>query len=100
MRENYHNLKITVRVIFLFCNKIPDMKPKYPTEKNHGKMANDAITRLVSASIKKGLIKDEKELTVTSLRNKDFGKNLLGDTLLLPKGYGREHLINTHNLND
>ena len=32
MRKNYHNLKITVRVILLFCNKMPDMKPKDPTE--------------------------------------------------------------------
>ena len=63
-------------------------------------MANDAITKLVSASIKDGLIKDEKELTVSSLRNKDSGKNVLGHTLLLPKGYRREHFINTHNLND
>ena len=84
---------------------MPDMKPKDPTEilswKNSlEKMVYDAITKLVSASIKKGLIKDEKELTVTSLRNKDFGKKLLGDTLLLPERYGREHFINTHNLND
>ena len=62
-------------------------------------MANDAITKLVLASIKKGLIEDEKELTVTFGRNKDFAKELLGDTLLLPEGYGREHFINTHNLN-
>ena len=32
MRKNYHNLKITVRGILLFWNKIPDMKPKDPTE--------------------------------------------------------------------
>ena len=58
-------------------------------EKSLETMTNDAITKLVLASIKKGLIKDEKDLTVTSLRNKYFGKQLLGDTLLLPKGYGR-----------
>ena len=29
-------------------------------------MANDAVTKLVLASIKKGLIKNEKDLTVTS----------------------------------
>ena len=32
MRKNYHNLKITVRGILLFCNKMPDMKRKEPTE--------------------------------------------------------------------
>ena len=37
---------------------------------------------------------------MTPLRNKYFGKKLLGDTLLLPKAYGREHFINTHTLND
>ena len=52
-------------------------------------MANDAITKLVSESIKKGMIEEEKELTVTSLRNKGFGKKLLGNKILLPKGYGR-----------
>ena len=69
-------------------------------EKSLENMANDAITKLVSESIKNGLIKYEKELTVTSLRKKDFGKSVLGHTLLLPKGYGRENFINTHNLND
>ena len=32
MRNNHHNLKITVRGILLFCKKMPDMKPKDPTE--------------------------------------------------------------------
>ena len=74
---------------------MPDKKPKDPLEilawKNSlAIMANDAITKLVSDSIKRGLIKDEKELTVTSLRHKDFGKNGLGHILVLPKGYGRD----------
>ena len=84
---------------------MPDKKPEDPTEilswkKILENMANDAINKLVLASIKKGLIEDEKDLTVTFVRNKDFGKYLLGDTLLLPEGYGREHFINAHNLND
>ena len=79
MRKNYHNLKINVRVILLLCNMMPDMKPWDTTEilswKNLSKkMANDAITKLVFASIKKGLIEDEKDLTVTFVRNKYFGK--------------------------
>ena len=69
-------------------------------EKLSRKHGHDAITKLVLASIKKGLIEDEKDLTVTFVRNNDFGKSLLGDTLLFPNGYGREHFINTHNLND
>ena len=28
MRQNYHNLKKTVRSILRFCNNMPDMKPK------------------------------------------------------------------------
>ena len=32
MRKNYHNLKITVRGILMFCNNMPDKKPKDPTE--------------------------------------------------------------------
>ena len=95
VRQNYHNLKITVRAILLYCSEMPDIKPKNPLEiltwKNSlENMANDAISKLVSASIKNGLIKDEKDLTVTSLRNKEFGKNMLGHTILLPKVYGRD----------
>ena len=51
-------------------------------------MANDAINKFLLASIKKGLIENEKDLTVTFVRNKYFGKKMLGDTLLLPDGYG------------
>ena len=91
MRKHYHNLKKTVRGILLFCNKMPDMKPKDSTEilscKNSlEKMANDAITKLVSESIKKVLIEDEKELTMTSLRNKDFGKKCVRSHTLIAKG--------------
>ena len=50
-------------------------------EKSLENMANDAITKLVLASIKKGLIEDEKDLIVIFVRNKDFGNKLLGDTL-------------------
>ena len=32
MRQNYHNLKKTVRAILLFCNKMPYMKLKNPFE--------------------------------------------------------------------
>ena len=64
-RNKYYNLNITVRSILLLCKKIPDIKPKDPFEivswkKSLENMANEAITKLVSESIKNGLIKDEK----------------------------------------
>ena len=57
MRNKYYNLKITSIAIPLFCNKMPDMKPKEPLQILSWKqylenMDNDAITKLVSASIK------------------------------------------------
>ena len=84
---------------------MPDKKSEDPTYilswKNSLEiMTNDTINKLFLASIEKGLIKNEKELTVNFVRNKKFGKKWFGDTLLLPDGYGKEHLINTLNLND
>ena len=32
MRNNYHSLKKIVRGILMFCNKMPNMKPKDPFE--------------------------------------------------------------------
>ena len=58
-------------------------------------MANDAINTFLSSSTEKGLIKNEKELTVTFVRGKSFGNNLFGDTILFPDGYGKENVINT-----
>ena len=58
-------------------------------EKSIEIMANDAINKLILASTKKGLINNEKELTVTLVRNKKSGKHLFGDTLLFPDGYGK-----------
>ena len=96
----FHNLKNTVRGILLFCDKMPDNKPEDPTYilswKNSLEIiATDAINKLLSTSMQKGLIKNEKELTLTFVRNKSFGKNMFGDTLLLPDGYGKEKFINT-----
>ena len=98
--KNVHNLNITVRCILLFCDKMPDNKPEDSTEllscKNSLEiMANDAINKLLSASMEKDLIKNEKELTVTFVRGKKFGKYLFGDTLLLPDGYRKQKIINT-----
>ena len=58
-------------------------------------MANEAINKLLSASMDKGLIKNEKELSMTFVRDKIVLKNMFGDTLLFPDGYGKEEFINT-----
>ena len=58
---------------------MPDKKTENPTEilswKNSLEiMANDAINKLLLASIEKVLKKNEKELTVTFVRSIKFGK--------------------------
>ena len=68
-----------MRGILLFCDNIPDNKPEDPTDifpwKNSLKiMANDAINKLLLVSIEKGLINNEKELTVTFVRGKSLEK--------------------------
>ena len=37
-------------------------------------MANESINKFLSASMEKGLIRNEKEFTVTFVRGKIFGK--------------------------
>ena len=58
-------------------------------------MANEAINKLLSASMDKGLIKNEKELTTNFVRDKIVRNNVLGDTLLFSDCYGKEEFINT-----
>ena len=58
VRQNYHNIKRTVRSILLYCNEMPDKNPQNPLEILAWKislenMANDAISKLVFDSIKK-----------------------------------------------
>ena len=65
--------------MLLFCDNMPDNKPEDPTDilswKNSLElMVNDAINKLLSASIEKGLINNEKELTVIFFRGTHFGK--------------------------
>ena len=100
VKTNVHNLKNTVRGILLFCNKIPDKKPEDLTEilawKNSLElMANEAINKLLLESTEKGLINNEKELTVTFVRGNIVGKNTFGDTILLLDYYGKEEFTNT-----
>ena len=89
-----------MRVILLFCDKTPDKKPEDPKNilawKNSLElMANKAINKLISAPMEKGMINNENELTVTFVRRKMFGKNMFGDTLLLPDCYEKEEFTNT-----
>ena len=56
-----------------------DKKPEEPTEMLAWKnslevMANETINKLLSASMDKGLIKNEKDLTVTFVRDNFFEK--------------------------
>ena len=93
------NLKNTVRGILLLCDNMPDKKPEEPTEmlvwKNSLElMSNEAINILISASMEKCLINNEKDLTMTFVRDKIVRKNMFGDTFLLPDGYGKEEFIN------
>ena len=79
MRKTFHNLKNTVRGILLFFNNMPDKKPEDTTdilswENSLKNMADDTINKFLLASIKKGLIENEKDLTVTFVKNKDVGK--------------------------
>ena len=58
---------------------MPDKKPEDPTDILSCKvslpiMANKAINKLLTTSIKKGLINNEKHLTMTFLRDKIVGK--------------------------
>ena len=99
MRKQFHNLKNTVRGILLFFNNMPDKKPEDTTdilswENSLKNMADDTINKSLSASMKKGLTNNEKELTVTFVRGKSL-ENMFGDTLLLLDVYGKEKFINT-----
>ena len=84
----------------MLCDKIPDKKPEDPTyilawKHSLKLMDNEAINKLLSVSMEKGLINNEKEIIVTFVRGENFGKNMFGDTLLFPNGYGKEEFINS-----
>ena len=72
---------------------IPNKKPEVPTEILALKvslqfMANKAINQLLTTSIEKGLIKHEKELTMTFVRE-NLWENMFGDALSFPDFYGK-----------
>ena len=79
---------------------MPDKKPEDPTEilawqNSLELMANEAINKLLSASMEKGLTNNEKNLTVTFVRGTSLEGNMFGDTLLLPDGSGKEEFMDT-----
>ena len=70
MKKNVQNLDNTVKGILLFCDKMPDKKIDYPTDILARKvslplMANKEIHQMITTSIEKVLINNEKELTMT-----------------------------------
>ena len=77
--EKYvQNLKNTVKGILLLCDKMPDKKPEDPTGILAWKlslpiMSNKAIDKLLTRSIEKGPINNEKELTMNFVRDLIFG---------------------------
>ena len=80
----------------MFCNNMPDKKPEDPTEilawKNSVElMANEAINKFLSASIEKGLINNEKELTVTFVRDKVVEINMFSDTIYCQMVMGKRN---------
>ena len=71
----------------MFCDKMPSEKPENPADilawKNSLKlMANEAINKFLSGSMEKGLINNKKELTVTFVRGKMFGKYIRRHTFI------------------
>ena len=52
-------------------------------------MSDKADNILLIRSIEKDIINDEKELTMTFVRNIIVGKQVLCDSLSLPVGYGK-----------
>ena len=63
-----------------------DNKPEYPTDILAWKVslpitAKNASDQLLTISIEKGLINNEKELTMNYVRNIIVGNNMFGDVL-------------------
>ena len=55
-------------------------------------MDNKVIYQLLTRSIDKGMIINEKELTMTFVRDIIVGKNTFGDVLSFPDSYGKNSL--------
>ena len=79
MKENVQNLNNTVKGILLFCDNIPNKKPEDPTDILAWKvsislMSNKKIDQFITRSIEKGLINNDKELTMNFVRYIIVGK--------------------------
>ena len=77
-----------------------DKKPEDPTEilawKNSLElMANEAINKLISASMEKGSGKQRKGAYYDFCEGIKNLKIFFGDTILFPDGYRKEDFINT-----
>ena len=55
-------------------------------------MDNKVIYQLLTRSIDKGMIINEKELTMTFVRDIIVGENTFGDVLSFPDSYGKNSL--------
>ena len=92
VKENVQNLNNTVKGILLFCDNITDKKPEDPTDILAWKvslslMSNKTIDQFLTRSIEKGLINNDKELTMNFVRYIIIGKNTFSGALSFPDGY-------------
>ena len=81
VKINVQNLKNTVKGILWFCNKMPNKKPEDPTKILARKVslpliANKETDQLLTRSIEKVMIKNERELTMNCFGNIIFEKNV------------------------
>ena len=84
--KNVQNLKNTVKGILLFCNKISNKKLEDSTfflarKLSPSLMANKAINKFLTASIEKGVINIERELTMTFVKGYTFSGIMFSSVL-------------------
>ena len=59
-------------------------------------MSKKAIYELLTISIEKGLVYNEKELIMYFVKKYNCWKNTFGEALSFTDGYGKEEFINTY----
>ena len=72
--NNVQNLKNIVKGILWFCNNMPNKKPEDPTDilalkMSFPLMVNKSINQMLTRSIENILIKNEKEFTMTFVKD-------------------------------
>ena len=85
----------------MFCDNIPNKKSEEPTDILEWKVSlsltyKNASDQLLTIAIEKGLMNNEKELTMNFGRDIIVGRNMFGDALSFMDGYGKEGFINTY----